>query len=191
MGQNEKNPRKIVTGVHRLSFVHLKEPHAFEGSNNEKYHVTLLIKKDHPDVDRIKEVIKATYAANKESMFKGLPLSSKNIYKPLQDGDELVAEKPEMKAYEGCYYLKADSKTQPKAFYSDKQEILDLDEVYSGCYCRSVIVCATYDTVSKGIKFYLNSVMKIKDGERLGGFEADPDDYDEGSNEFEEDDDLL
>ena len=51
---NEKNqqadPGKFVTGTLRASYVHLVEPKAFE-NEKPKYSVTLLIQKEHPDVD--------------------------------------------------------------------------------------------------------------------------------------------
>lgn len=174
-----ENPLKIVTGTHRVSYVHVKEPSAFEEGGEKKYDCTFLIQKDHPDVQKIKSAIKAAYDANKESLFKGTPLTSKNLWNPLRDGDEWLEEHPEAAEYEGCYFVKAGSKTQPVVFGTDKQEILDLDEVYSGCYCRGVIVCYPFNNKSKGFGFYLNSLMKMKDGERLGGFEVSADDYDD------------
>lgn len=180
----ERNPIKVVLSTHRVSYVHIKEPSSFEDDGDKKYDTTFLIDKDSPDVDKIKGAIKAAYAANKESMFKGLPVTSPKLWNPLRDGDEWLEEHPEATEYEGCYFLKAASKSQPKVFDTDKQEIIDLDELYSGCYCRGVIVCYPFNNKSKGFGFYLNSLMKMDDGKRLGGFEADPDDYDE-------EDDLL
>lgn len=196
----ESNPLKIVLGKHRISYVHLKEPSSFDDGGDKKYDVTFLIKKDHADVRKIKDAINAAYTANKESLFKGTPLKSPKMWNPLRDGDEYLEERPEATEYEGCYYLKATSKSQPAVFDVDKQEILDLDEVYSGCYSRGVIVCYPFNNKAKGFGFYLNSVMKIEDGERLGGFTADvgdyDDDYDEAPKknkkvEAEDDDDLL
>lgn len=175
----EKNPLKVVLSTHRVSYVHIKEPSSFEEGGDKKYDCTFLIPKDHPDVRKIKDAINAAYTANKESLFKGLPLKSPKMWNPLRDGDEWLEEHPEAVEYEGHYFLKAASKSQPAVFDNDKQEILDLDEVYSGCYCRGVIVCYPFNNKSKGFGFYLNSVMKIDDGERLGGFEANVDDYDD------------
>lgn len=176
---SKENPFKIVTGAHRLSYVHIKEPASFEEGGEKKYDCTFLIPKDHPDVQKIKSVIKAAYEANKERLFKGLPLSSKSLWNPLRDGDEWLEEHPEATEYANCYFLKASSKIQPCVFSKDKQEIFDLDEVYSGCYCRGVILCYPFNNKSKGFGFYLNSLMKIKDGERLGGFAVSADDYDD------------
>lgn len=175
----EQNPLKVVLGMHRISYVHLKEPTKFEDGSEPKYDATFLIPKDHADVAKINRAIRAAYDANKESLFKGLPLTSTKMWNPLRDGDEWLEEHPEALEYEGMYFLKAASKSQPAVFDADKNDIFDLDEVYSGCYARGVIVCFPFNNKSKGHGFYLNSLMKMEDGERLGGFAANADDYDD------------
>lgn len=179
--ENKVNPLKIVLGKHRVTYVHVKEPSKFDGDEDSKpkYDVTFLIPYGHPDVAKIEAAIKAAYAANKESLFKGLPLTSPKMWNPLRDGAEWLEEHPEATEYEDHYFLKASSKSQPACFDVDGQDIIDLDEIYSGCYCRGVIVCYPFNNKSKGHGFYLNSLKKIEDGERLGGFAASADDYDD------------
>lgn len=99
-----ENPLKVVLNTHRVSYVHIKEPSSFEEDGEKKYDTTFLIEKDSPDVDKIKAAIKAAYSANKESMFKGLPITSPKLWNPLRDGDEWLEEHPEAKEYEGCYF---------------------------------------------------------------------------------------
>lgn len=187
MAKIEKDPFKLVLSSHRVSYVTLKEPKAFEEGQTPKYSVTFLITKDHPDVDRIKRVFKAAYDAKKEEHFKGLPFTSPKIDSPLRDGDEYADEKAAEgkngEAYRGCYYLKASSTSQPKVFDVDKQDVIDLDDVYSGCMCRGVINVRTYNNTTykkRGYSTYLESVMKTGDGTPLGGGNfATADDYDE------------
>ena len=203
MADNKANPFKVVLdGSHRISYVHIKEPASFE-DGPKKYDCTFLIPKDHPDVRKIKDAINALYLANKESKFGGMPLKSPKLWNPLRDGAEWLDEHPEALEYEDCYFLKASSTSQPRVFDVDKQDILDLDEVYSGCYCRAVIAGYAFNNKSKGFGFFLNSLMKMDDGERIGGFTATADDYGDGpksktgkhpinnSKEQAEDDDLL
>ena len=170
---------KVVLGTHRVSYVHLKEPTSFE-DGPKKYDVTFLIAKDSPDVDKIKAAMNAAYTANKESLFKGVPSKSPKMWNPLRDGDEWLDEHPDALEYTDCYFLKASSVSQPAVFDKDKNDVLDLDEVYSGCFCRGVIVCYPFNkNGKKGFGFFLNSVMKMDDGERIGGFTATADDYDD------------
>lgn len=191
MADKQNNPFKLVLGKHRITYAHIKEPAKFKddaGNESEaKYDVTFLIPKDHADVPRIRKVIKAVYDANKESLFKGLPMTSLKFWNPLRDGEEWLEEHPEATEYEGMYFLKASSKSQPAVFDADGQDIIDLDEVYSGAYCRGVIAGWGFNKKSKGVSFFLNSLKKMADGERLGGFTASADDYDDDY----EDDDLM
>jgi hypothetical protein len=181
MANKVSNPYQIVLGAPRSRYVHVKEPASFEVGDDKKYDCTFLIKKDHPDVKKIKDVIKTVYDANKDVAFKGTSLTSKKMWVPLRDGEDWLAEHPEAKEYGGCYFLKASSKSQPAVFDKNKQDLLDLDEVYSGCFCRGAIVCYPFaKNGNKGFGFYLNSLLKYKDGERLGGFTASADDYDDG-----------
>lgn len=185
MAEQKVSPFKIVLGKHRISYQHLDKPSSFKDDNGQdgapKYDVTFLIAKDHPDVERIQEVFKKVYAANKESQFKGTPITSKNLWNPLRDGDDWLEEHPEASEYEGHYFIKASSTSKPKVFDADRNEIIDIaEEVYSGCYCRGVINGWAFNKKgNKGVGFFLNSVQKISDGERLGGFVANPDDYDD------------
>lgn len=180
----EKNPLLVVLSTHRVSYVNIKEPSSFDDNGKAYYDCTFLIDKGHPDEDKIKAAIKAAYTANKESVFKGVPLTSPKLWNPLRDGDEYAdereAEGKSAEEYRGKMFIKAKSESQPKAFYSDKQDILDLDEVYSGCFCRGVIKCSTFNkNGNRGFSFWLNSLMKMDEGERMGGFEASADDYDD------------
>lgn len=185
--KNTQNPLKVVLGKHRVTYVHVKEPTAFEDGGDKKYDCTFLIPKNHPDVAKIKAVIKSAYNANKESLFKGLPMTSPKFWNPLRDGSEWLEEHPDATEYEDHFFIKAATKSQPAVFDRDKQDILDLDEVYSGCFCRGVMVAFAFNNKSKGVAFFLNSLMKMEDGERLGGFSANADDYED----MEDEDDLT
>lgn len=176
---NTTNTLKVVTQEHRLTYVHVKTPTQFEDSE-PKYDVTILIPKDHADVAKIKAAIKAAYDANKESLFKGLPITSPKLWNPLRDGDEWLEEHPEAEEYEGMYFLKAAAKNQPPVWDADKNDILDLDEVYSGCYGRVIIQCYPFNKAgNKGFGFFLNGVMKTNEGEPLGGGRASADEFDD------------
>jgi hypothetical protein len=84
----------------------------------------------------------------------------------LRDGD---AEKEDA-AYEGCYFINANSVQKPGVVDQDLNPILDQNEFYSGCYGRASITFYPYNAQgSKGIACGLNNVQKLEDGEKLGG----------------------
>lgn len=183
MATTEKNPYRFVLKEHRLSYVHLKTPVAFEDGATPKYGVTVLIAKDHDDVARIEDVIASAYEANKQTLFKGLPLTSTKMWYPLRDGDEYADEQAakgkDGEAYRGHMYLKATTSNQPNVFDAMGEDVIDLDEVYSGCYGRISITCWPYAKKGQGFTFFLNSVKKTEDGEPLGSAGGTADEYED------------
>lgn len=174
---------KVVTGKVRFSYANVWTPTAIDAEATKKYNVSLLIPKaDTATVDKIKKAIEEACADYKSKNNGKLP---KNFKMPLRDGDE---EREEDDAYAGHYFVNASSLRQPLVLDADKEEILDKDEFYSGCYGRAVINFYFFDKAgNKGVASGLNAVMKLKDGEPLGGGGASADDFDD---DFE-DDDLM
>ena len=82
-------------------------------------------------------------------------------------------------------FLNAKSNSKPGIVDADLNEILDPDEVYSGCYGRASINLYPYDfNGNRGIGAGLNTIQKLKDDDRLGGGRATTeedfgDDYDD------------
>jgi len=74
--------------------------------------------------------------------------------------------------------------------YADKTPITEPKELFSGCYGRAIINFYVYDTNgNKGISAGLNGLMKLYDGEPLGGGVVTDSDWDD---DWEDDaDDLL
>lgn len=182
----ERNPLSLVLGAHTMSYVHMKTPSVFK-DQAPKYSVTVLIKKNHPDVARIKAHKTVIYNEVGKAKFGGTPITSPKLFDPLRDGDELFAEDPEKyAAYEGCYYLKATNGNQPRAFDEDGQEIIDLDEkIYSGAVMRCEITGWAYNNESKGFGYWLESVKFVEHGEKLGGrTEATADAYDDDDADY-------
>jgi hypothetical protein len=88
---------------------------------------------------------------------------------PLRDGDtERDTDKyPE---YKGHYFINANTYNKPSVVDAKMNDIIDKSELYSGCFGRVSIMPAAYNVDgNKGIKFYLNNVQKLAEGEPLGG----------------------
>jgi len=68
------------------------------------------------------------------------------------------------------YFLNASSARKPRIVDLQIQDILDRDEVYSGCEARLSLNFFPYSSNgNKGVGCGLNHVQKVADGEPLGG----------------------
>lgn len=182
----KSDPKRVVTGKVRFSYVHVFEPRSNNDGETPKYSISLLIpKSDKQTVAKIKEAINAAKEDGKNSKFGGkIPA---NLKLPLRDGDDERGDDP---AYEGCYFLNASSLGKPGVVDKALNPILDRDEFYSGCYGRASITFFPFSASgNKGIAAGLNNIQKIADGAPLGGRTSPELDF--GDDLDLEDDDLL
>ena len=180
---------KCVTGKVGFSYVNIFKSRSFREGQEAKYSICLLIPKE--DEKTVRKIRKAIDEAVKEGIAsKWGGKQPKNLRLPLRDGDEERAE--EAAEYEGMFFMNANSNTKPGIVDKDLNEILDPDEVYSGCWGRVSINFYPFNSNgNKGVGAGLNNVQKVKDGEHLGaarasaesdfgdGFKADDDGDDE------------
>lgn len=179
----KRNGTKVTTGVVRLSYANLLDPRAIAEGQDEKYSVSLIIPKEDKDtLKAIKEAIDEAKEQGKAKFGGKIPAGLKT---PVRDGDE---ERPDDEAYAGSYFINANSKQKPKIlefvkFTTDgkiKAEPIDSPEdVYSGMYaCVSINFYAYNQAGNKGIAAGLGNVLKVDDGERLGGGSSVEEDFD-------------
>lgn len=177
---------KVVTGKVRLSYVNIFRSRSFSEGDDAKFSVCLLIpKSDKKTLDKIQDAIDEAVEQGVSSKWGGK--QPKILHFPLRDGDaEKADEAPE---YAGMMFLNANSQTKPGIVDRDRVEILDPDEVYSGCWGRASINFFPYDFKgNRGIGVGLNHIQKLSDGERLGGNRASAeDDFDD---DYEDDEDF-
>jgi hypothetical protein len=136
----------------------------------------------------IKKINAAIEAAKKQgitSKWGGkLP---KNLWNPLQDGDEKRAED---EPYENSMFINAKAATKPGIVDKDRNPVLAQDEVYSGCYGYVSITFYPFNkNGNAGIAAGLNHIMKTKDGEPLGGRSSAENDF--ADILVEDDDDIM
>ena len=93
-----------------------------------------------------------------------------------RDGDD---ERPDDPAFAGCYFFNANSRNRPQVVDMARNEILDQDEIYSGCYCRFSINFYPFNGRQNGVAAGLGNVQKVCDGERLAGGTRAEDDFDD------------
>lgn len=189
MAKAFNNPTKAVLGPLRLCFVHLFEPHAFEGQTDEKYSCMILIPKDdEKTLAEIKRIQAAAVALGIKTKWGGKKPA--NLKTTLRDGD---AEPPtDGEEFEGCYFMNLSSKGAPGIVDGRGQRITDPTEVYSGCYCRVSVNAFPYKAMGNvGVSVGLNNVQKVRDGEPLGGRSRAEDDFDAYADEGGDYDDIL
>ena len=155
---------KVITGKVRFSYANVWEAKSINGSN-PKYSISLLIPKS--DTQTLTNIKQAIENAKKKglSVFNGKVPA--NIKTPLRDGD---IEKPDDEIYAGCYFVNANSINKPGMLDKYKNPITNPEDFYSGCYGYASINFYAFNTNgNKGIACGLNNLMKIEDGEPLGG----------------------
>ena len=159
---------KVITGVVRLSFLHVWEPSSVQDGGPKKYSAALLIPKS--DKETLKKVNAAIDAAKETGKTKWGGKIPAVLKMPLRDGD---AERPEDENYKGHYWINASSAQQPGVLDKDKNEMIDKTKLYSGCYAKVDINFYAFNTNgNKGIACGLNNILKVKDGPALGGKES-------------------
>lgn len=166
---------KIKLDDVRLSYEHIFQPTAFDDSQSKKYSATLIIRKDHPQLQALKSLFKRIGAEKWPQAFQsaGWPQAFTCALRDAdkdtnQEGVILAEKNPE---YKGCYILKADSTRRPNVYDRRKRQVTEEDGlIYSGCYVNVSIGVGTYEfgKVKKGVKAYLNGLQFMRDGEAFG-----------------------
>ena len=181
---------KVTTGVVRLSYANLLEPKAIQEGQEAKFSVSLIISKD--DKDTLKMVKEAIAEATELGLSKFGGKKPAGLRTPVRDGDE---ERPDDETYANSYFINANSKQKPKILefvkftpegkvVAAKEPLTSSDDVYSGMYaCVSVNFFAYNTGGNKGIGAGLGNVLKVDDGERLGGGSSAEDDFDLDDND--------
>lgn len=184
--RRKKMSTKVVTNKVRFSYVNIFKSRAFRDGQDAKFSICLLIpKEDKAGIAKIRRAIDEAVEEGIRSRWGGK--KPKNLRLPLRDGDEERADEAE--EYAGMLFMNANSNTKPGIVDKDLNEILDPDEVYSGCWGRASVNFFAYDSNgNRGVGCGLNNIQKLKDGERLGGARASAeDDFGDGYSEDEED----
>jgi len=178
------NPTKVVTGKVRFSYLHVFEPVAGDDGGEKKYSASLIIpKKDKKTMDALYAAEKAAKELGKTKWGGKIP--GNLAVSVIRDGDE---ERPDDEAYAGAMFVNCSCKTKPGLVDRSLSPIMDQDELYSGCYGRASINFYAYDAKGKkGVACGLNNLMKMEDGDNLGGRSRAEDDF----KAFTEDDDMF
>ena len=180
----EKNASKLVTPEILCSYPHLFEAVDPFELGTKKYSLQIMIPKtEKAFLAKMKAAIlaadEAKWGAKAADIVKNL-----KVKHPVRDGDDSDVENEYAK---GCFFLSAKSKSRPGVVDKSMQQIIDPDDIYPGCIIRAAINFYGFEVKSKkGIAVGLNNVMKVKDGEQIGGKASAEDDFSEFKSESEE-----
>lgn len=181
---------QITTGRVRFSYVNAFHPRA-DQNGVEKYSVMLLIPKS--DTATLAKMKAAAQAAKDTWVEKGKKLPAQ-LKTTLHDGDGVTPNGGEPYGPEcaGHYVMNVSSTRKPAIVYADKTPITEESELYSGCYGRAIINFYVYDSQgNRGVSAGLMGIMKLSDGEPLGGGIVRGEDWDDGFDDSADTDDLL
>jgi hypothetical protein len=176
IGENSMKTQ-ITTGKVRFSYVNVFAPRA-NNEGVEKYSITLLIPKS--DTATLAKIKDAQKAAREKWIGSGKKMGA-DPKTTLWDGDGVNNSGDAFPVEcHGHYVISATSNRKPVIVYADKSPITDETELYSGCYGKAILNFAGYEASgNKGITAFLNGVMKVHDGEPLGGGVVQDSDWDD------------
>lgn len=176
------NNRIILKNV-RLSYANLFEPKPVgKGDDAQlKYSTALIIPHEHPQVDKLKEMIDAIGKSKfgegwgaikrKKPTLRDYWAEYKKDRKAAEEegDDPNEISKPD-ESTKNAYVLNVSSKRKPQIVDKHLQPILDDSEIFSGCWVNVSLGGFGFEVeANKGVGFGLNNVQLVKQDERLGG----------------------
>lgn len=157
----------------------LFNPKPYEAGGTPKYTCTIMFPKDSkPHTDFLRDLhadLNACLVGEwPDEVQRPKPKLMDDSRSPIKDGDAVntqgilfTAKNPELK---GHYFIRLSSSRKPTLIDAGRQEILDANQLYSGCYVKVNLNAYAFNmSTNKGVTFGLNAVQFIKDGESLGG----------------------
>ena len=175
----EKPPTAFATGEIVANFINAYKPKAGPRGGEPLYSICGLVdKNDVQTLDKFEKARLAALEAGKAIWGGSIPA---NLDFPLRDGDAKGERYPE---FRGHFYFNAKSKFKPGIVDVNGNEILDPEELYSGCVVRVSINLYPYAAVgNRGVGVGLNNLMKVRDGKRLTGRGNPADDFTQDDDE--------
>lgn len=153
----------VITPTFRASYLNVFKPQE-DPQGRLKYSVQMLFPKT-TDMSVIKKAINDAIIAKWGTLEK----APKPLRNPIRDGD---VEKGPGTDYEGMYFMSASAPADraPGVVDQKRQPIIDIGEVYSGCWMRAQISFYAYDKAgNRGIGVGLQNLQLVRVDDRLDG----------------------
>ena len=173
MTNNNKAAVKAITPEFRVSFPVLFEPqlpHNAKPTDKPRYSLTMLF----PEGADLSELKAAAANAAAAKFGPDKARWPKGMRSPFRDG----AEKEYSGYGPGVTFIKAWTFIRPAVVNRQREPITDSTEVYAGCYAKASLVASGYNSNgNSGVRFALQNVQKIRDGEPFSGRSSPEDDF--------------
>jgi hypothetical protein len=160
---------ELNTPEARLMFVNLVKPRKIDMKNPDetpKFQLTVTFT---PAIQATKGYRRLQEAVEKTIANKWGDNPPRKLRKPFLTIDDMD-EIPDG-INEGDTFIRLSSTSRPEVVDRNVEAILDLNEVYSGCYGIVNVQCYPWEhaTGGKGVSFGLGPVQKTRNGDPLGG----------------------
>jgi hypothetical protein len=144
-------------------------------SGDLKYSIQLMIPKtDKKGIAQLEALVAKAKTKGQEKKWGGKVPPFR--YKPLRDGDEeLESGEKTDPCYKGMLFINAscngnESDPRPQVVGPDAKPLMDQSLLYSGCIVRADLTAFPYKNGGNcGVGWWLNSIMLVRDGDRLDG----------------------
>jgi len=166
------DPMSIVTPPVRLAFPALFEPKPVaKGNATLKYQAALLLP---PSFD-LKVLYECVKAAMLDKWGKIVKIAARNNPIKLCDEKELDGYEP------GWHFLNVKSNFAPTVVDEKRQEIIDPERIFAGCWVRAALNAFAWDHTQggQGVSFGLNAIQLVRKDTRLDGRKGATDLFDE------------
>lgn len=153
---------KVVSELVRFVNINIIKPVSHSDTTYFEYSLVFTIQKNETETvkklnDSFEEVIRLN------SKFLGNKFDKQKI-KFMKDGDKLSNHE----YFKNTYYLKLSSRVKPELVDKDINRILDLTELYDGCFGRVSMTLYPFKIEEEfGITCELNNIQKLKEGEKI------------------------
>lgn len=158
---------QCVTPAAVLSYPNLITPGAQYDPDKPLVYSATLVFPEGVDCSPIEEIVE-------NAIVKGLDGARRpsDIFNPLQPVTQDAAERAGDDRFVGALKIKATNKEQPKLFADTSlAPVMDDEQLYAGCIVRADVSAWYWSNPEKrkyGVKLFLNAVMKVDDGARIG-----------------------
>lgn len=169
---------QIKTPAFRAAFVHVEEPWSSKPSYPARYQLVAVF----PDEEKLEDlrntVLKVAKKQFGETKLKE-GIANGTIRLPYAKKSTFINKEGSLySGFEGEGYALKMNSTNPiptAVLENGKSKPLGVKDFYSGCFAKAAVTIKAYD---KGVSCFCNGLLKVADGEQLGGGVSwDEDDY--------------